>query len=1332
MKKILLFLIMASTAVSGVCGFAADNNPLSVLESDAELVMPKSFVLDDDFVFADKAPGGSSVTWSITRSGSDMSRLIGKNGQYKPDMGAPSAFDCTLSAALSYGGESITRTKTVRSYRTPEYKLCSLIYEKSDGSRISHPQTCSTLVGAEIEKNQNSQTNAVLCAAVYNGDKLCSVSYGVIEKSGVTGLSSPIGEIGKDKTIRLFLWDSITGCRPIDEPVIKNPADENDNRFFKHIIATADNGESAYQVTDGDIGTAYRFNKTYRENTNGTSLFMSHGSGGTMQLMSQKFSEISGKAVFELEFLTTETVGSKGLLYLYNEKGEYALSIILQGANIHTNNESQLIKKEILPYTWYKIKAEADTSRQMADIYIDGILCYSALPFRNQSRGITEMQMFVSPGATPASIYMDNINVTDDGVSVVYEDFSTCEKDGELPGGWSFSPGNGEIKACEYTDSALTLFPQTITLDFGRECAVAGLETIVADSCKIKYKIEASRDNSYFVRIAAHTDEFSSGKVADDFMAVNARYLRFCVVEAENDSGITGNCAIAEMKPSIISSAAEISGGFRDRSHGTSLHLAHPEGCSGNQTVTKSLDNLTGNVTIEYEFLKEGPGSYDGLLYLYNENGNYALSLLLNGDALQTHRDSEILKTGVTENEWHKLRADVSADRQTADIYVDGRLCRKDLPLRNRTEKLSEMRIYLAGSSASASMYVDNLRITNNGAEILFESFSYDGQYLPEQFSPSDGGGTVELAQHEPAAVFENCKNAANYAHISASSSAGGGSFDLRGINDNIAASYNKIGQWISFREANPKIYFSWDETQSVDAVEIFGRITENERVRSAEVYLNEESEAHEILLPQNGKPGVLEFDEPVNVDRMKIKLKGAEGGNQGLSEVRVLCGKEYCKTEYRSADKVIKVPRGYGSEWIVSSDIEPGGDAEFVSARFVYSGNNHYVTALCAFRSDGSIIWTRGTPSDGANAVIGSDVPCQIHDIDGDGTEEVLFCDSSNLIILNGLTGEEKTRHALPHCPKHPGESANDAITVANISGGAYPGDIIVKNRYSDVWAYTSDWELLWHSCKPNGMRAGHLPRPIDIDSDEKDEVLVGFAFMDDDGALINCFDQTEFNTELRTGHVDSFEILSYEKGMSRSDMRFAVSPCGAREFFIIDGYGKKLWESSTKLHYETLICGSFSSKSQGLQIISNPVLNDGDAVGGSEYSPITVYDYDSESCTVSENRVNWGYSSNRYIHKVNITGGLQDYIYQPTNNILTDGEGHARIRLVSDYGDMISLMRLAPYDGFHNDIDGDGTQDITALSYRNGDYYISVYYNKTGKKTADKKGTGCNYSLY
>lgn len=120
---------MASTAVSGVCGFAADNNPLSVLESDAELVMPKSFVLDDDFVFADKAPGGSSVTWSITRSGSDMSRLIGKNGQYKPDMGAPSAFDCTLSAALSYGGESITRTKTVRSYRTPEYKLCSLIYE---------------------------------------------------------------------------------------------------------------------------------------------------------------------------------------------------------------------------------------------------------------------------------------------------------------------------------------------------------------------------------------------------------------------------------------------------------------------------------------------------------------------------------------------------------------------------------------------------------------------------------------------------------------------------------------------------------------------------------------------------------------------------------------------------------------------------------------------------------------------------------------------------------------------------------------------------------------------------------------------------------------------------------------------------------------------------------------------------------------------------------------------------------------------------------------------------------------------------------------------------
>lgn len=144
MKKILLFLIMASTAVSGVCGFAADNNPLSVLESDAELVMPKSFVLDDDFVFADKAPGGSSVTWSITRSGSDMSRLIGKNGQYKPDMGAPSAFDCTLSAALSYGGESITRTKTVRSYRTPSisfavsYTKNPTVQESAIRKRVQH------------------------------------------------------------------------------------------------------------------------------------------------------------------------------------------------------------------------------------------------------------------------------------------------------------------------------------------------------------------------------------------------------------------------------------------------------------------------------------------------------------------------------------------------------------------------------------------------------------------------------------------------------------------------------------------------------------------------------------------------------------------------------------------------------------------------------------------------------------------------------------------------------------------------------------------------------------------------------------------------------------------------------------------------------------------------------------------------------------------------------------------------------------------------------------------------------------------------------------------
>jgi hypothetical protein len=114
-----------------------------------------------------------------------------------------------------------------------------------------------------------------------------------------------------------------------------------------------------------------------------------------------------------------------------------------------------------------------------------------------------------------------------------------------------------------------------------------------------------------------------------------------------------------------------------------------------------------------------------------------------------------------------------------------------------------------------------------------------------------------------------------------------------------------------------------------------------------------------------------------------------------------------------------------------------------------------HEVNCITVYDCDGKKLWQIGDPTKGSST--GSDIPAQVYDIDQDGFNEVLACMGGKLRILNGKDGKEKSSFAYPH------PNAHDCIIIANLTGNNKPQDIILKDRYDQIWAMDRTGKQLW-----------------------------------------------------------------------------------------------------------------------------------------------------------------------------------------------------------------------------------------------------------------------------
>jgi len=134
-------------------------------------------------------------------------------------------------------------------------------------------------------------------------------------------------------------------------------------------------------------------------------------------------------------------------------------------------------------------------------------------------------------------------------------------------------------------------------------------------------------------------------------------------------------------------------------------------------------------------------------------------------------------------------------------------------------------------------------------------------------------------------------------------------------------------------------------------------------------------------------------------------------------------------------------------------------------------------ISCLTAVTLDGRVLWQQGRP-DARNGLLTNDTPFQIHDIDGDGRNEVVLVRDSQLQILDGRTGEVRRSVLMPKAPaadrERPYEyEVGDSIAFLNLSGNPARHEILVKDRYTHFWIFNNNLELLW---KGEGQ-TGHEP---------------------------------------------------------------------------------------------------------------------------------------------------------------------------------------------------------------------------------------------------------------
>ena len=398
-----------------------------------------------------------------------------------------------------------------------------------------------------------------------------------------------------------------------------------------------------------------------------------------------------------------------------------------------------------------------------------------------------------------------------------------------------------------------------------------------------------------------------------------------------------------------------------------------------------------------------------------------------------------------------------------------------------------------------------------------------------------------------------------------------------------------------------------------------------------------------------------------------------------------------------------VRIDPEYGGKFILAGDVDGDREVEIVAARNVNVRDDHHTSAVSVQNLDGSVLWRWGDPTIGRRD-LHHDVACQIHDIDADGKPEVIVAADKEIVILEGATGKVKSRFPIP-------EKASDCVVFADLKGRGHRAEILVKTRYTQIWAYTASGELLWTVKKPGGYRTAHQPYPVDLDGDGREEILAGYAALNPDGSLRWTFELQA--GKKNGGHADCWRVVRLAK--DPKDTRLIMTMCSGDALVMTDGTGKIVW-NRTGHHYESVDAGDIRPDIPGKELVV-----DIDHLRVPE-KPLCVFS-ESGKCVGR-------YITDRTRHHALLdwnADGLQE-IGSALTRRLFDGSGNRVVTFAIPEDEKA-------YDIQGGDFTGDGNDDAFVVTVKGDDFFAYIFTRKSPPPVSERvtpTGSGGNFTFY
>lgn len=291
------------------------------------------------------------------------------------------------------------------------------------------------------------------------------------------------------------------------------------------------------------------------------------------------------------------------------------------------------------------------------------------------------------------------------------------------------------------------------------------------------------------------------------------------------------------------------------------------------------------------------------------------------------------------------------------------------------------------------------------------------------------------------------------------------------------------------------------------------------------------------------GKIGLLS-DGAARFFAVEVSIPAAARKRAGSAETRQRSELEKLRAHYPEPKlwKKIRTPSFGTGRNLRFGDLDGDGRMDIaVGQMHAHGPRDAFSESGCitALNVEGQVLWQHGDPNP-AEYVLTNDVAFQIHDLDGDGKNEIIYTKNFEIVVADGSTGEIKmkspTPKALPPADKFP-RILGDCIFFADFRGTGRPADMVIKDRYWHFWVYDEKLSPLWDGA----CRTGHYPAAMDIDGDGKDELFIGFSLYDHDGSQLWTLD------DRINDHADGIAVVNLQDdGTSQPVILYTASDEG------------------------------------------------------------------------------------------------------------------------------------------------------------------------------------------